>query len=484
MRKSKHGMRRNLPHIADRLFDVPLMVHPRKLRSIVGVIGLEMGVSEAFHDEIVEAASDDFLTVHSHAAIPAGIGISVIPIHGTLVQRGDFLDAMSGLRSYEAIREDFRAAMADAGTNAILLDFDSGGGEVAGCFDLVDEIAKSEKPVYAYANEHCYSAAYALASAADKIFMARTGGVGSIGIVGVHTDQSAFDKARGLAYTAIFAGAKKIDGWAHGPLSDEAKAEYQASVDRTYGIFVKTVAANRDIAEKAVRDTQAGCFTAEDAIEAGLADGVGSFDEVIEMIAAELQDSAAQQGISGQSGREAFSGPSGDQTTKGSTDMRTVLKGKGAGAKTPAKADKKDKGETAEVEKAEDEAPKKGDPEDEEDETDEDAETDGDDEGDDEDAPPKKADKKADKEDVPLTAGDAAEITDLCVLYGNASLASGFIRKNMSVPAVRRHLLKQRNEDAAADRASGKQVSNAHTGTPAVAENKLLGNMQKRFPKK
>ncbi|MEZ0263033.1 MAG: S49 family peptidase [Alphaproteobacteria bacterium] len=482
MRKRNAGVFRSLPHIADRLFDVPLLVHPRKLRSIVGVIGNEMGVSHAFHDDIVEAASDEFLTAHTHTALPAGMGIAVIPIHGTLVQRGDMLDAMSGLRSYDAIREDFRAALADIGTTAILLDFDSGGGEVAGCFDLADEIARSDKPVYAYANEHCYSAAYALASAADKIFMARTGGVGSIGVVGVHTDQSAFDKEKGFVYTPIYAGAKKIDGWAHGPLSEEAKADYQKSVNRTYGIFARTVAENRGIDEKAVTDTQAGCFTAEDAIAAGLADAVGSFDEVIEMIAADLQEGSAPTGISGQGGREAFSGTTGDQTTeKGTSDMRK-LTGKGAAAKDPAKNDKKDKGAQAAADAPADEDPAKEGEEEDETETDEEADKGDAGEGE-EDEAPKKEDKKPEAAAAVLSASDAAEISDLCVLYGNASLASGFIRKNMSVEAVRTHLLKKRNEAAAAEKAAGTQVSNAHSGKPAAAESSLVENMQKRFKK-
>lgn len=493
MRKSNAGARRLLPHIADRLFDVPLMLHPRKLRSIVAVLGLEMGIADAFHPEIVEAAGDDFLTVHSQAAIPAGVSIAVIPVHGTLVQRGGSLDAMSGLQSYEALREDFREALADADTGAILLDFDSGGGEVAGCFDLADEIAAADKPVYAFANEACYSAAYALASGADKIIMARTAGVGSIGIVGVHVDQSGMDKDMGLAYTPIFAGAKKVDGWSHGPLSDEAKAEYQKGVNRTYGIFVATVAANRGIAEKAVRDTQAGCFTAEEAIEIGLADAVGNFDEVIEMIAQDLQDRQAQQGISGQGGRKAFSGLSGDQSeTKGPSDMRK-LKGKGADAKEPAKEEKKEKAAKQEAAgKPDDEdcdKPADGAAVDEE-------EKDGDEEagkeeaagdGEEGDDTPKKAQQEpaAGKEPATLSANDAAEITDLCVLYGNAGLASGFIRKNMSVEAVRRQLLKQRNEDAEAARLAGNQVSTAHAVQPVKeGASKLIENMKKRFDKK
>ncbi|TOL42864.1 serine peptidase, partial [Vibrio parahaemolyticus] len=70
----------------------------------------------------------------------------------------------------------------------ICLDIDSPGGEVAGCFDLVDLIyeLRGKKPIYAILSENAYSAAYAIASAADKIYVPRTGGVGSVGVIVIH----------------------------------------------------------------------------------------------------------------------------------------------------------------------------------------------------------------------------------------------------------------------------------------------------------
>jgi ClpP class serine protease len=63
----------------------------------------------------------------------------------------------------------------------------------------------------------------------------RTGEVGSIGVVAVHIDESGADEKAGLAWTFVFAGECKIDGNAHEPLSDRARATIQADVDRLYG---------------------------------------------------------------------------------------------------------------------------------------------------------------------------------------------------------------------------------------------------------
>jgi ClpP class serine protease len=93
--------------------------------------------------------------------------------------------------------------MADPRVRGVILDVDSSGGEVGGLFDLVDQIgaikAASQKPLWAVANEGALSAAYAIASTADRLYVTRTGEVGSIGVVAVHVDESGADEQAGLA---------------------------------------------------------------------------------------------------------------------------------------------------------------------------------------------------------------------------------------------------------------------------------------------
>ena len=117
-------------------------------------------------------------------------GIAVIEIAGTLVHRGAWIGQSSGMTSYEGIAAQLQAALADPGVRGIALDIDSFGGEVAGAFDLADRIraARAQKPVHAFIAEHALSAGYVLASQADHIILPRTGAVGSIGVVALHTD--------------------------------------------------------------------------------------------------------------------------------------------------------------------------------------------------------------------------------------------------------------------------------------------------------
>ena len=210
-------------------------------------------------------------------------GIAVIPIHGTLVKRVLGMEAASGLTSYGGIAQEIDAALADPLVQGILLDIDSPGGEASGSFELARQIrhAATQKPVWAVANDAAYSAAYALAASAQRLIVTETGGVGSIGVIALHIDQSVKDAQEGYRYTAVTAGAHKNDFSPHHPLSDEAKAELQAEVDRLYGLFVEHVTAMRSLNADAVRATEAGLYFGANAITAGLADAVSSFETAL-----------------------------------------------------------------------------------------------------------------------------------------------------------------------------------------------------------
>ena len=213
--------------------------------------------------------------------------IAVVPVLGPLAKRGSFLDSLFGFGNYEDVQARFDSALNDPSVDAILLEIDSPGGEAAGAFDLADRIfaARGSKPVWAMANESAFSAAYAIGSAADKLFLTRTGGVGSIGVLAAHVDQSGYDEKQGVKVTTIAAGARKNDFNAHEPLSEDAAGFLQAEVNRLYGLFVDTVARNKGMTPDAVRATEAGLFFGDDAVKAGLADGVGTFESTVQSLA-------------------------------------------------------------------------------------------------------------------------------------------------------------------------------------------------------
>jgi signal peptide peptidase SppA len=207
----------------------------------------------------------------------------VIPIYGSLVKRTVGLQVESGLTSYASIANQIDSAVADPAVSGIVLDIDSPGGEAAGVFELSRRIraAAQQKPIWAVANDAAFSAAYAIAASAERLFITETAGVGSIGVIALHVDQSARDATDGLRYTAITAGEHKNDFSPHEPLSIQAHASLQSEVDRLYAIFTDQVAQMRGIKPQAVRGTQAALFFGEDAVKADLADGVLSLDAAV-----------------------------------------------------------------------------------------------------------------------------------------------------------------------------------------------------------
>ena len=271
----------NLPHLAQRLFNTPLALHPRKAEVVMAALTDRFGLTRI---QSMSDWDDDDDSAFTRQARDTGYdvveGVAVIPIQGTLVQKLGTLRPYSGMTGYDGIRACFLQALNDSDVKAICLDIDSPGGEVAGCFDLADVIyaSRGSKPIWAILSESAYSAAYALASAADKIIVPRTGGVGSVGVIVMHVDWSQKIKSDGLQVTIITYGDRKAESNPYEPLSDTARKAIQADIDEMGRLFVSTVSRNRGIAERTVRDTEAACFLGADGVQLGLADQVSSPD--------------------------------------------------------------------------------------------------------------------------------------------------------------------------------------------------------------
>ncbi len=268
----------NLSHIASRVFNTPLMIDSKKLAAILAVLAPRLGIDPP--------AVDAALLAEQRSRRPYAVtdaGVAVIEVSGSLVNRASGMEAQSGLTSYEQLGNEILEAATDPMVRGILLRLDSYGGEANGAWDvanLIEEAARM-KPVWAAVDDWALSAGYLLASAAGRIWVTRTGGVGSVGIIAMHLDQSGWDAANGLRYTTIFAGDRKNDFNPHEPLSEGARSVLVAEVDRLYGMFVDAVARRRSLSAAAVRATQAGILYGEDSVAQGFADRVGTFRDAL-----------------------------------------------------------------------------------------------------------------------------------------------------------------------------------------------------------
>jgi len=277
--------------LASRLFNTPLLVEESYLATFVAAFAgqdpkLEVGTitmsdgSGLSPEQALEGAPIRAQVVgyRIHG------GVAVIPVSGALVNKGSYLPTESGMQGYNGILTMFSQALDDPSVESIVLDIDSPGGEVAGCFDLCRLVAASrdEKPIVAFVGEQATSAAYAIASAAETIYVPQTGMVGSIGVLVAHQDFSKKLSKVGIKVTLIHSGEHKVDGNPFEALPSTVKENIQDRIDSTRQMFAELVAENRSMSVESVLATEAQTYEGATAVDIGLADEIMSFNEVIE----------------------------------------------------------------------------------------------------------------------------------------------------------------------------------------------------------
>lgn len=224
------------------------------------------------------------------AAASAVIGrimgaVAVIPVRGLLTYQYDWLTWLMDGTSCDMIIGAFRQYLADPEVSAIVFAVNSPGGYAEGCQETFDEIfaARGKKRMVTVAAPMAASAAYWIPCAADEVVVMPTGLAGSIGCYTLHTDASQFYEAMGLNITLIQHGQFKTEGNEFQPLSDEAIAELQASVDYIGEMFEKAVAKARGVSVAEVKKNfgQGRCLRPPDAKKVGLVDRIDTLDNVI-----------------------------------------------------------------------------------------------------------------------------------------------------------------------------------------------------------
>jgi len=281
------------PFLAQRIFNTPLALAPHKAAVVVSALQDRLGVAPpqlrrpgAFFDDFDAPARP------ARTGYDLVDGVATIAIDGVLVQRSGYVRPISGMTGYDGLRVNLLGALEDPKVRAIVLDIDSPGGEVGGLFDLVDLIyaARGTKPMQAILGEHAYSAAYALASATDRITVPRTGGVGSIGVLAMLTDISRAVKGAGVQVHFVHHGALKAREMreSYQGVSADLVARLQGDVDAMGELFIETVARNRGLSAARVRGQEADYFLGARGVQEGLADAVMAPDDAFLALLADL----------------------------------------------------------------------------------------------------------------------------------------------------------------------------------------------------
>ena len=214
-------------------------------------------------------------------ALPTGK--TAVPHTAMVSIKGEISD--SGEASAESVLPALRDALEDDGAQALVLLINSPGGSPVQAGLINDEIrrlrALHKKPIYAVVEETCASAAYYIASAADKIYVDKASIVGSIGVLMDGFGFTGTMEKLGVERRLLTAGANKgfLDPFS--PQSEEQKKYAQVMLDQIHQQFIAVVKQGRGDRLKPNPDMFSGLFwTGEQAIQMGLADDLGSLDSV------------------------------------------------------------------------------------------------------------------------------------------------------------------------------------------------------------
>lgn len=229
-------------------------------------------------------------------------GVAILTANGPMFRYANIMTNLSGATSYDLLARDFARALEDNRVRSILLNIDSPGGEATGVSEFADQIfsARGSKPITAYIGGNGASAAYWIASAADEVVISDTAILGSLGTVLGIEDTRQRDAKNGVTRMEIVSSQspfKRVD-----PTSQEGQSRLQARVDALSEVFIAKVARNRGVSTDTVLAEfgQGDVFVGLAAVNAGLADRVGSFEAVVsELQARALTGSSAYAASSG-----------------------------------------------------------------------------------------------------------------------------------------------------------------------------------------
>ncbi|RXE48710.1 S49 family peptidase [Chromohalobacter israelensis] len=211
-------------------------------------------------------------------------GVAVVPIVGPVFRYANLFTEISGAVSTEMLVKDIQSALDDPSVRGIVLSIDSPGGEATGINELSDLIysARGRKPIKAYAGGQMASALYWVGSAADEVIVDDTAQLGSVGVV--LSLRKRDDRPGEKSYEIVSSNApnKRPD-----PETEAGRAQLQARTDELANVFLDKVARNRGIPREEVNDRfrRGGIATGALAVEAGMADRVGSLESLIAELA-------------------------------------------------------------------------------------------------------------------------------------------------------------------------------------------------------
>lgn len=212
-------------------------------------------------------------------------GVAVLAPQGVMAPKANLFMQVSGGISTQMLTQQLESMRADPRVKSVVFAPDSPGGNVLGIPAAGKALAAlaAEKPTVTVVEGVMASAMYWVGSAANQIHISgETDHVGSIGVV----QRLSWDPVNPTSMELVRGKYKRLS--VNGaPPSADVVAYHEAQMDYLYTLFVDTVAAHRGVSSEQVLERMADgrVFIGQQAIDAGLVDGVSTVDAMVEQLA-------------------------------------------------------------------------------------------------------------------------------------------------------------------------------------------------------
>ena len=211
---------------------------------------------------------------------------------------GGWFDA--GVDPVSAVLSEIRAARHDDEVEAIIMEINSPGGGVTASDEIYAALmrfkeSREGRVVVAFTQDMAASGGYYIAAAADWIVAQPTSIVGSIGVIMQTLNWEQLSRKIGVQDTTIKSGQNKDLLNPFSPVDPEQIGLLQEMIDAMYERFVGIVSRSRGINRERLTTLADGrIFTSRQAVENGLIDQVGYWDDVVDKMAELLDEDSVR----------------------------------------------------------------------------------------------------------------------------------------------------------------------------------------------
>ena len=213
--------------------------------------------------------------------------IAVIYAEGSILY--DANGVTEGTITPDNILQKIEKATQTKNLKGIVLRVNSGGGSALASEVIYQELSKLKIPVYVSMADTAASGGYYISTAGKKVFANSATITGSIGVVSMLPKLYNAQDKYGVRSNSISKGRYSDINDSFAPLSEESRVKISQSMEETYKEFKSRVSKNRKIDENTLENyAQGKIWLGDEAKDIKLVDGIASLDEVIKIMAKDL----------------------------------------------------------------------------------------------------------------------------------------------------------------------------------------------------